>query len=78
MIFGNYLPSDLWEPAALRIFRFSICQSLHPQVPIPSDFLGMMPYIATIVVLAGVVGKIHAPAEEGKAYEKESFRIEVK
>ncbi len=41
------------------------------QVPLPSEFLGMAPYLATIIVLAGVIGRGHAPAAEGEPYEKE-------
>ena len=39
-------------------------------VPIPSDFLLMAPYIATMILLAGVVGKSQAPAADGEPYEK--------
>ena len=42
-------------------------------VPIPSEFLGMTPYLVTMIVLAGLVGKGHAPAAEGTPYEKESL-----
>ena len=36
--------------------------------PIPSDFLLMLPYIVTIVVVAGVVGRSRAPAADGVPY----------
>jgi ABC-type uncharacterized transport system permease subunit len=39
--------------------------------PIPSEFLAMAPYIATIVVVAGLVGKARPPAADGKPYVKE-------
>jgi simple sugar transport system permease protein len=31
----------------------------------------MAPYILTIIVVAGVVGRSRPPAEEGKPYEKQ-------
>jgi len=38
---------------------------------IPHQFIGMLPYVLTIVVLAGFVGRSRAPAAEGIPYEKE-------
>lgn len=40
-------------------------------IAIPSQFLLMLPYIATMIVLAGVIGKGHVPAADGIPYEKE-------
>ena len=42
-----------------------------PEIEIPIQFLGLLPYILTILVLAGVVGRAVAPAAIGKAYEKQ-------
>ena len=36
---------------------------------IPDQFVRMTPYVVTIVVLAGFVGKVRPPAAAGKAYE---------
>jgi simple sugar transport system permease protein len=40
-------------------------------IQIPSQFLLMLPYLITIVVLAGVVGRGQVPAADGVPYEKE-------
>lgn len=40
-------------------------------VPISSYFLLMAPYLATILVVAGVVGRVRPPANDGKPYVKQ-------
>lgn len=72
MIFGNYHPVGAMGAGLLFGFfdSLSVKASLL-QVPLPSEFLGMVPYLATIIVLAGVVGKGHIPAADGEPYEKE-------
>jgi ABC-type uncharacterized transport system permease subunit len=37
-------------------------------VPVPSDFLLMVPYVATIIAVAGLVGQVKAPAADGQPY----------
>ncbi len=74
MIFGNYHPVGAMGAGLLFGFFDSLsAKASILKVPIPSDFLGMMPYLATIIVLAGVVGKSQAPAASGKSYDKESL-----
>ena len=41
------------------------------EVPIPSHFLLMAPYVVTMIVLAGVVGEAVPPAADGQPYEKQ-------
>ncbi|HEY7272053.1 MAG TPA: ABC transporter permease, partial [Actinoplanes sp.] len=38
--------------------------------PVPSQFLNMLPYIATIIAVAGLVGRVRAPAADGQPYVK--------
>jgi ABC-type uncharacterized transport system permease subunit len=72
MIFGNYMPFGAFGAGLLFGFADSLASKLAILgVRIPSQFLLMAPYIATMVVLAGVVGRAHIPAADGTAYEKE-------
>jgi len=72
MIFGNWNPFGSFSAGLLFGFADSLASKLAILgIRIPSQFLGMAPYIATMIVLAGVVGRGQAPATEGKAYEKE-------
>ena len=72
MIFGNWHPIGSFFAGTLFGFADSLASKLSIlNVPIPSEFLLMAPYIVTMVVLAGVVGSSHAPAAEGVPYEKE-------
>lgn len=72
MIFGNWRPFGAFGAALLFGFAeaFRTIASILG-VQIPSEFLLMAPYIATMVVLAGVVGRSQPPAADGQPYEKE-------
>ncbi len=71
MIFGRYSPFG--AVAAALLFGFttqlqSIMSTLN--TPIQSNLLLMSPYIVTIIVLAGLVGKVRGPRAEGIPYVK--------
>lgn len=72
MIFGNWTPFGAFGAATIFGFADALqTRSAILQVPIPSQFLLMTPYIVTIIVLAGVVGEATPPAADGQPYEKE-------
>jgi general nucleoside transport system permease protein len=72
MIFGNWMPFGAFSAGLLFGFSDSLASKLAILgVKIPSQFLLMLPYIATMVVLAGVVGRGQMPAADGTPYEKE-------
>lgn len=72
MIFGNWMPFGSFGAGLLFGFADSLASKLAILgIRIPSQFLLMAPYVVTMVVLAGVVGRGHAPAAEGVPYEKE-------
>lgn len=71
MIFGNWNPIG----AYLGSFVFGFFDSWQEkmailQIGVPIDLLGMAPYIATMIVLSGFIGKSHSPAASGIPYEK--------
>jgi simple sugar transport system permease protein len=82
MIFGRWTPLGAYGAALL----FGTVQSMQLAVrisppagdlgqiisTIPPQVFGMLPYIFTIVVLAGVVGRAIPPAADGIPYDKEA------
>jgi len=71
MILGRWRPTGALAAALL----FGFANSLKDQLgiigsTIPSQFLAMLPYIATILAVAGFVGHARPPAAEGKPYKK--------
>lgn len=74
MIFGNWTPIGSFGAGLLFGFAESLATNLALlRFPIPSEVLLMVPYILTMVVLAGVVGRSRGPAAAGVPYEKESL-----
>lgn len=73
MIFGNYMPFGSFGAGLLFGFADSLASKLAILgVQIPSQFLLMAPYVATMIILAGVVGRGQVPAADGQPYKKES------
>ncbi|MCU0519655.1 MAG: ABC transporter permease [Anaerolineae bacterium] len=72
MIFGKWNPVGAFGSSLMFGFADSLQTRLAIlAVPIPSQFLLMAPYLLTMVVLAGVVGRSRGPAAGGQPYEKE-------
>lgn len=72
MIFGRWHP--VGALAAALVFGFADALQFKLAIidtGIPSEFLLMAPYLVTIVVVAGVVGKARPPAADGQPYIKE-------
>ncbi len=73
MIFGNWTPFGALGAATL----FGYTQALQNELllagvtTIPRQFVSMLPYVVTIVAVSGFVGRVRAPAAEGKVYETE-------
>ncbi|HEY5985682.1 MAG TPA: ABC transporter permease, partial [Streptosporangiaceae bacterium] len=71
MIFGRWTPLGATAAALLFGFSNSLQSVLSTiNVPVPSYILLMAPYIATIVAVAGLVGRVRAPRADGKPYIK--------
>jgi general nucleoside transport system permease protein len=69
LIFGRWHPIGAFVAALVFAFAEELQTRLALlDTPIPSDFLLMTPYVVTIVVVAGVVGRSRAPAADGEAY----------
>jgi general nucleoside transport system permease protein len=71
LIFGRWTP--LGGMAAALLFGFTLeLQSILStiNVPIPSNILLMAPYVATIVAVAGLGGRVRAPKADGQPYVK--------
>ena len=73
MIFGKWTPFGAWAAALLFGLASAVQTQLQfqGQISIPHQFIGMLPYLLTVLVLAGFVGRSRAPAALGKPYEKE-------
>jgi simple sugar transport system permease protein len=71
MIFGKWNPFGAFTSSLIFGFADSLQVKLQIlRVPIPSEFLLMAPYIVTMIVLTGVVGRAIPPAADGQPYEK--------
>lgn len=67
-----------WNPvgaffAAMFFGLFEAIQiyvQMIPNFPVPHEFIEMIPYVASLIVLAGFIGKAEGPAANGKPYSR--------
>jgi general nucleoside transport system permease protein len=81
LIFGRYTPVGASLGALLFSASFGLERSIRIAPPpgelgelltaIPGEFYNALPYLITIIILAGVVGKSIPPAADGKPYQRE-------
>jgi ABC-type uncharacterized transport system permease subunit len=70
-VFGKWTPFGSFGASLIFGFAESLQGKLAVlKVPIASQFLLMAPYIATMIALAGIVGRTVPPAADGIPYEK--------
>lgn len=71
VIFGRWTPLGALGAALFFGFADNL-QSVLSIIgtPIPSEFMLMTPYLATLLAVAGLVGKVRAPAADGIPYRK--------
>jgi ABC-type uncharacterized transport system permease subunit len=82
MIVGRWTPLGAFGAALLFASVTGLSQSItisrptgelgNLMNPVPGEFWEALPYIITIVVLAGLIGRSIAPAADGQPYERES------
>jgi general nucleoside transport system permease protein len=82
LIFGRWHPVGAFAAALLFAASQSMGIAIRTTPPpgqlgdiltsIPEQFFGALPYIVTIIILAGVVGRSIPPAADGQPYEREA------
>jgi ABC-type uncharacterized transport system permease subunit len=71
MIFGKWTPVGAFGASLLFAGSDALSSRLQIYgVHLPIQFLGMLPYVVTIVVVAGALGRAVAPAAVGRPYRK--------
>lgn len=75
LVFGKWMPG----PTVLVCLLFAVTDAMQVRIQnvdlplvgvIPSDFIQMLPYVLTVLLLAGWVGRAHAPKAIGVPFEK--------
>jgi ABC-type uncharacterized transport system permease subunit len=82
LIFGRWTPVGAFGAALLFTTTIGLQRSIQFAAPegqlgdllanLPFQFYSALPYLITIIVLAGVVGRSVAPAADGRPYERET------
>jgi general nucleoside transport system permease protein len=71
MIFGNWRPAGAFGAALLFGFSSALALRLQIYSPQAGTLFNALPYVLTLVAVAGVIGRTVAPAADGKPYVRQ-------
>ena len=72
MIFGKWKPSGAVVASIIFGLSAYLVDSLQSySVPVPTEILTMFPYLITIAVVAGLIGRVRPPANDGVPYKRD-------
>jgi ABC-type uncharacterized transport system permease subunit len=72
MIFGRWRPSGAVVASVLFGISVYLAQNLQTyQIPVSTEILGMFPYLITIAVVSGLIGRVRPPAADGLPYYRD-------
>jgi ABC-type uncharacterized transport system permease subunit len=71
LIFGKWRPVQTMLACLLFGFAEGVSIQMQGVAPVPVQFIQIIPYVLTIVVLAGFIGQSRAPKALGIPYQKE-------
>jgi len=71
MIFGNWRPFGAFGAALLFGLSSAIALRLQVYSPSASTLFNVLPYVLTLIAVAGVIGRSVPPAADGRPYKKQ-------
>jgi simple sugar transport system permease protein len=71
VIFGNWRPAGAFGAALLFGFSSAIALRLQVYSPSAATLFNVLPYVLTLIAVAGVIGRTEAPAADGKPYRRQ-------
>jgi general nucleoside transport system permease protein len=72
MIFGKWKPSGAVVASIIFGLSAYLVDALQSySVPVSTEFLTMFPYLITIAVVAGLIGRVRPPANDGVPYKRD-------
>jgi len=71
LIFGRWRPFGLFAATLLFGFSSAVAQRLPTFSPSTATLFQALPYVLTLVAVAGVIGRSVPPAADGKPYSRE-------
>jgi simple sugar transport system permease protein len=71
LIFGNWRPAGAFGAAILFGFSSAVALRLQVYSPSASTLFNVLPYVLTLIAVAGAIGRTVPPAADGKPYRKQ-------
>jgi general nucleoside transport system permease protein len=71
MIFGNWRPAGAFGAAVLFGFSSAVALRLQVYSASASTLFNVLPYVLTLIAVAGVIGRTVPPAADGRPYQKQ-------